>query len=56
MRKKETIKFCLRLPKKQHEWLKKLSNETKNTDNFISMNDYISIAIDMLREIVGDKK
>lgn len=40
-----TIRFSVRLPKEQHKWLKELSQKTKGTNNFISMNDYISLAL-----------
>lgn len=53
---KITTRFSVRLPKEQHKWLKDLSNNTRDTDNFISMNEYISIALDMLKNrIVGEK-
>lgn len=44
-----TVRFSVRLPKDQHEWLKEKSMETKGK-NFVSMNDYISKAIDLLKE------
>lgn len=53
---KLTTRFSVRLPKEQHKWLKDLSNSTRDTDNFISMNEYISIALDILKNrIVGGK-
>lgn len=53
---KLTTRFSVRLPKEQHKWLKDLSNSTRDTDNFISMNEYISIALDILKNrIVGEK-
>lgn len=52
---KLTTRFSVRLPKEQHKWLKDLSNSTRDTDNFISMNEYISIALDILKNrIVGE--
>ena len=45
-----TIRFSVRLPKEQHKWLKKISQETKGTNKFISMNDYISLALKKLKE------
>lgn len=45
-----TIRFSVRLPKEQHTWLKKLSQETKGTNKFISMNDYISLALKKLKD------
>lgn len=47
-----TVRFSVRLPKEQHMWLKKISNKTKNTGNFISMNDYISKALEHYKEEV----
>lgn len=44
-KEKITVRFSVRLPKEQHRWLKKLSNSTKDTNNFISMNEYISKAL-----------
>lgn len=44
-----TIRFSVRLPKDQHKWLKELSQRTKGTNKFISMNDYISLAIEKMR-------
>lgn len=53
---KLTTRFSVRLPKEQHKWLKDLSNSTRDTDNFISMNEYISIALDILKNrIVGEQ-
>ncbi|MBQ9298768.1 MAG: hypothetical protein IJ223_07110 [Clostridia bacterium] len=45
-----TVRFSVRLPKEQHKWLKQISNRTRGTDNFISMNDYISEALDILKD------
>lgn len=44
-KEKITVRFSVRLPKEQHRWLKELSNSTKDTNNFISMNEYISKAL-----------
>jgi len=44
-----TVRFSVRLPKEQHRWLKEKSMETKGK-NFISMNEYISKAIELLKE------
>lgn len=44
-----TIRFSVRLPKEQHKWLKEQSLKTKGTNNFISMNDYISIGLKLLK-------
>lgn len=45
-----TVRFSVRLPKEQHKWLKELSNRTRGTDYFISMNDYISEALKKLKD------
>lgn len=45
-----TIRFSVRLPREQHQWLKELSNKSKGTENFVSMNDYISKALELLKE------
>ena len=48
-----TVRFSVRLPREQHKWLKELSAKTKGTNNFISMNDYISAGLELLkREIL----
>lgn len=44
------VRFSVRLPKEQHKWLKKISQKTKGTNKFISMNDYISLALKKLKE------
>lgn len=49
-KRKKTIRFSVRLPEEQHRWLKELSNSTKGTNDFTSMNEYISLAIDTYRE------
>lgn len=45
-----TVRFSVRLPKEQHKWLKELSQKTKGTKKFISMNDYISLAIKKMKD------
>lgn len=45
-----TIRFSVRLPREQHQWLKELSNKSKGTKNFVSMNYYISKALELLKE------
>lgn len=45
MEEKEKIRFTARIPKYQHEWLKNMSNITKGTEEFISMNEHISRAL-----------
>lgn len=42
----QTIKFTVRLPYYQHLWLKSRSTSTKGTNNFESMNEIISKAIE----------
>lgn len=44
-----TVRFSVRLPKEQHRWLKEKSIKTKG-NNFRSMNEYISEAIELLKE------
>lgn len=41
----KTIRFSIRLPKYQHQWVKNRSESTRGTDNFESMNSIISDAI-----------
>lgn len=41
----KTIRFSIRLPKYQHQWVKNRSESTKGTENFESMNSIISDAI-----------
>ena len=45
-----TVRFSVRLPKEQHKKLKEISNKTRKTDNFISMNEFISYSLDLLFE------
>ena len=45
-----TVRFSVRLPKEQHKMLKEISNRTRNTDKFISMNEFISSSLDLLFE------
>lgn len=45
-----TVRFSVRLPKEQHKWLKELSQKTKGSNKFISMNDYISLALQKLKD------
>lgn len=42
----KTIRFSIRLPKYQHQWVKNRSESTRGTDNFESMNSIISDAIE----------
>ena len=42
----KTIRFSVRLPNYQHKWLKARSESTKGTDNFESMNEIISKAVE----------
>lgn len=42
----KTIRFSVRLPYYQHKWLKSRSNSTKGTENFESMNEIISKALE----------
>lgn len=46
------IRFSIRLPKDQHEWLKQKSISTKGSNKYISMNDYITMAIDMYKNSI----
>lgn len=46
----KTIRFSVRLPRYQHRWLKARSESTKGTENFESMNEIISKA---LEEYIG---
>lgn len=41
----KTIRFSIRLPKYQHQWVKNRSESTRGTENFESMNSIISDAI-----------
>ncbi len=45
-----TKRFSVRLPLEQHKWLKEISEKTKDTGNFVSMNDYISEAIEYYKK------
>lgn len=45
-----TIRFSVRLPKEQHKWLKGISEETRIRNNYMSMNDFISLALDLLKD------
>lgn len=47
-----TVRFSIRLPRYQHEWLKNRSIQTKGGNDFESMNSIISEAID---EFMGVK-
>jgi hypothetical protein len=42
----KTIRFSVRLPYYQHRWLKARSESTKGTNNFESMNEIISKAVE----------
>lgn len=42
----KTIRFSVRLPYYQHKWLKSRSESTKGTNNFESMNEIISQALE----------
>ena len=42
----KTIRFSIRLPKYQHQWVKNRSESTRGTENFESMNSIISDAIE----------
>lgn len=46
----EIIKFTCRITRENHRWLKKMSNYTKGSEKFLSMNDFIQDAIDEYRE------
>ncbi len=41
----KTIRFSVRLPYYQHQWLKARSESTRGTNNFESMNEIISKAV-----------
>ena len=45
-----TKRISVRLPKEQHKWLKELSQKTRGTNKFISMNDYISLALEIMKK------
>lgn len=46
----KTIRFSIRLPKYQHQWVKNRSESTKGTNDFESMNSIIS---DAIKEYMG---
>lgn len=46
----KTVRFSVRLPYYQHVWLKARSESTRGTNNFESMNEIISKA---LEEYIG---
>lgn len=48
----KTIRFSVRLPYYQHIWLKSRSRSTKGTNNFESMNEIISKAVDYYMGLV----
>lgn len=50
----ETIRFSIRLPKRQHMWLKEQSIKTKNSYYFESMNSIIEKAIDYYMELINN--
>lgn len=52
-----TVRFSVRLPKEQHKTLKEISDQTRKTENFISMNEFISYSLELLFEnLAKDKK
>lgn len=45
-----TKRFSIRIPVELHEWLKEKSDNTKGSDCYISMNDYIAKAVKEYKE------
>lgn len=48
-----TTRFSIRLPRYQHAWVSSISNKTRGTTDFESMNTIIKKAIDLYMENYG---
>lgn len=46
-----TVRFSVRLPREQHKWIKDFCEKTtKNSGKYVSMNDYISEALEYFKD------